>query len=132
MNYAALTAELAGSHPVSGAYAADAQAAANQINAANISQVKASMTGRELWASVDMTEYKALTPEKKTQWISFTNAESIDPSNGGWGQQVVVDIFGTASSTVAALAAARNETVSRAMQLGLGRVRAGDIERARS
>ena len=132
MNYAALTAELAAGHPSTGVYSADAQTAANEINAANITRIKASMTGEEVFQATVMSEYKALGADKKAQWLAFTNRDSINPEAGGRAQEIVVDIFGAGSQTVAALAAARNETVSRATVLGLGRVRAGDIIVARS
>ena len=45
MNIVALAAELAAGHPTSGAYSADPQLAADQINAKDQTRIRASMTG---------------------------------------------------------------------------------------
>lgn len=132
MDYVALAAELAAGHPTSGAYAADPQAAADQINEKNQTRIKASMTGAEVWANTDPSEYVALSSDaKRSQWLAFCGITSHDPSEGGLAQQFTVSMFGSQSNTVAALSVARMETVSRAETLGFGRVFAGDIQYAR-
>ena len=132
MDYVALAAELTGGHPVSGAYNADAQLAADQINALDIASIKANLSGSEMWANTVAAEYGALTDAQKSQWLSFCAIESHDPEVGGLAQLFVVDIFGGGSTTVTNLGTARSETISRAAELGLGRVRAVDIEVARA
>jgi len=120
INYATLTAELAGSHPVTGAYDADAQTAADELNAVNITQIKANLTGAEIWASTDATEYAALTADQKAQWLAFCGITDHDPSVGGLAQLFVVDLYGGASATVGNLGSLRGDNVSRASQLNLG------------
>ena len=120
IDYAALTAERAASHPVTGAYNADAQLAADELNAVNIDTIRSSMTGSEIWAATDPTEYSAKTDAQKSQWLAFCAIETHDPAVGGLAQSFVVDIFGGGSATVTALGNLRTLTVSRASQLNLG------------
>ena len=119
IDYAALTAELASSHPVTGAYNADAQLAADELNAVNIDTTRASMTGSEIWAATDPAEYDALTDTAKNQWLAFCAIETHDPAVGGLAQSFVTSIFG-ASTTTNNLSALRTQAVSRVSQLNLG------------
>ena len=132
MDYQALKTELLGTHPSTGAYDADDALAAAQLNVPNIVRVKASMSGQELLESTDSTEFAGLSDAKKSQWLAFTSNSSINPEAGGVAQSIVVDIFGGGSATVTALASLREETVSRARDLGFGQVTPGDVEYARS
>lgn len=131
MDYVALAAELNAGHPTSGAYASDPQAAANQINELNQTRIKASMTGAEIWDATVPSDYAGLTDAQKSQWLAFCGIEKHDSSEGGLAQQIVVTLFGGGSATIAALSAARTETVSRASILGFSRVLAVDIQYAR-
>ena len=131
--YPALQAELLAVHPVSGAYNADDQLAADQINALDIDSVKQNMTGAEILAATDSTEYAALTADKKAQFLSFTSGnETINPAVGGIAQEIIVDIFGGGSVTVTTLNLLRQETISRAAELDFGFVIIGDIQNARA
>jgi hypothetical protein len=128
-----LKAELdANAHPITGAYDADAQTAAAQLNAENLTRIRDTMSGSELWANTVATEYAALTDAQKSQWLAFCAIESHNTEVGGLAQLFVVGIFGGASDTVAALAAARTENISRADEIGVGFVRAGDVLEARA
>ena len=129
MDIQALKAELAGVHPVTGAYDADAEVAADQLNAVNIVRNRDSMTGRAVAAEIVDAEYDALTDAKKSQAISLVSADSVDPF--GFAQNVVKDVFGSGSATVTALGAARVETVSQAVAVELGWVRPGNVTEAR-
>jgi hypothetical protein len=131
MDYVALAAELTGGHPVSGAYNADAQLAADQINALDVASIKSTLSGSEMWSNTVASEYGALTDAQKSQWLSFCAIESHDPEVGGLAQLFVVDIFGGGSVTVSNLSSARSETISRAAGLGLGKVKAADVLIAR-
>lgn len=121
INYPALTAELLAGHPVTGAYNADDQLAADELNALNVTRIRASMTGAEIFAATDPAEYAALAlPELKSQWLAFCAIGEHNPEVGGLAQQFVVSMFTGGSNTVAALGAARQETISRAVELNLG------------
>jgi len=118
---------------VSGAYNADDQLAADQINALDVSRIKANMTGAQIIDSVDSTEYAALSDNKKAQFLSFTSGnETINPAQGGIAQEILVDIFGGGSVTITTLGLLRQETISRATELDFGFVIIGDIQNARA
>jgi hypothetical protein len=130
MNLAVLANELQASHPITGAYSVDDVTAASQVNAVNIVRDRTSMTGREIAAEIVDAEYDALEDETiKAQVIALVSTDSVDPF--GFSANVIKDIF-PASATLAALALVRIETISRATQLGIGNVRAGDVQRARA
>lgn len=131
--YPDLQAELLAGHPVSGAYNADDQLAADQINALDVTRIRSNMTGAEILAATDSTEYAALTDAAKAQFLSFTSGnENIDPAAGGIAQEIIVDIFGGGSTTVTTLGLLRQESISRATELDFGFVIIGDIQNARA
>ena len=131
--YAALQTELLASHPITGAYNADDQLAADQINALDITRIKANMTGAEIIEAVDSTEYAALTDPQKANFLSFTSGnETINPQAGGIAQEILVDVFGGGSVTITTLGLLRQETISRATELDFGFVIIGDIQNARA
>lgn len=129
MTWEVLRAELEGSHPVTGTYSADNKIAASQLNAVNINRNRTSMTGREVADEIADVDYDALTEEGKTKILALVASDSLDPF--GFGANVMKDIFGAGSDTLAALALARVETISRAVELGLGEVTPGRVEEAR-
>ena len=59
-------------------------------------------------------------------WVSFCDRDSIDPSASA-NVDFVKFIFGNTGATITALIAARNESISRAEELGLGTVTEGDV-----
>jgi hypothetical protein len=129
-NIAVLAAELAGSHPVTGAYSADASVAADQLNAANITTNRETISGKELLEQTDATEYNGLADGARALWVSLCSMDTVDPFHAGV-VQIITSIFGS-GPTLTALQAARTETISRAQQLGLGSVRAGTVNEARA
>jgi len=132
MDYVALKAELDAGHPDTGVYNVDDFLALAQINLANRTRVKLSMTGREVREQTDNTEYNALSAALQGNWIAFTQPNAIlDPRPGSVDEQITFSIF-AAGTTRTNLATARNETVSRAVELGFGDVIIGDIQNARA
>lgn len=89
-----------------------------------------SMTGAVVFSYTDSTEFAGLSDAKKAQWLAFCAVESIDPHNAAV-VAIVTDIVGN-GPTRSALAAARTIQVSRAKELGLGRVNEGDVRQARA
>lgn len=104
--------------------------AADSLNASNIQINKTTMSGSELLASTDSAEYDALTDVKRDQWLSLCGVDAIDPF--GPAVQIVVNVWGIASTTISNLQTARIETISRAQELGLGLVNEGDVKMARA
>lgn len=132
MDLVALKTELDAGHPVTGAYDADSQDAANEVNALNIVRIRGRMAGSEVLDQTTSSEYKIKTPNQKSEWLSVCSIEALNPGDSQLALAVIDDIFGTGSSTHAAFIAARNETVGQSTAIELGRVRAADIIAARA
>ena len=130
MNIPALAAELTAGHPDTGAYNVDDQIAANQLNAVNRSRNITSLSGDDLFSATDTVEFAALTEAKQSNWLSFCGRESVDPF-GAANVAFVNWVFGGGSTTISSLATFRTESVSRAVELGLGFVFAGHVQNAR-
>lgn len=131
IDYTVITEELVAGHPVTGAYSADAQTAAEQFNALNISGTKPNIEGSTMWAATSTTEFGALSNEKKAEWLAFCGIESHDPVNNGLAHRFVNYIFGGGSETLQELAFIRSTSVSRAAQLGLKELKRSHIQVAR-
>lgn len=101
----------------------------DSLNTKNRSRNRTGMTGREVANEVVNSEYDALTDTKKNQFLSLIASEDLDPF--GLAANVVKDVFGTGSTTVADLATARVETISRAEELGIGKATFGPVDDAR-
>jgi hypothetical protein len=110
---------------------AAAQADADILNSLTTGRTRnrASMTGREFKDEWDTTEFSALTDPQKDLLYSMAARDDLDPF--GIDATVVQDIFPPGGATITALAAARVETISRADELGLGIVHAGNVQTAR-
>lgn len=105
-----------------------ADAVATDLKVAFKNRNRASMTGREVRSHIVDAEYDLLTDVKKAQILALLSSDDLDPF--GMGANVVKDVFG-GSDTLTALIAARVETVSAEIFYGLGRVRTGDVLKAR-
>jgi len=95
------------------------------LNTANRSRNRISMTGREVKAQVVVVEYNALTDAKKQQFIELTKSDDLNLF--GTDKDILIDIFGGASTTGSNLAAARIENLSRGEEIGWGVVREKDL-----
>jgi len=131
IDYTALAAELTAGHPVSGAYNANAQLAANQINALDIDSIRASISGADVFAATDPVEFGGLTTAKKAEWLAFCGITDHSPENNGLAHKFIEYVFGGASATETALALVRKKTVSRGSQLGLKELKGSHIQMAR-
>ena len=130
MDIAALKAELIAGHPDTGPYDADAVIATGQLNAVNRTRPKTSMTGSEVLNAVDAAEWGDLDAAgKQTVW-DVVHLGEVNPF--GVEATLLIAVFGAGSATIVALAAARQQAISRAVEIGLGHVRVGDVERARA
>ncbi len=130
MDLAALKAELLAGHPDTGAYSADNEVAAAQLNTENRQINRVRMTATEVINAIDKTEFNGLlAADKQTIW-NVLHIGDINPF--GIEADLFVDAFGGGSTTVSTLLTLRRKTASRAVELGLGRVGAGDVEDARN
>jgi len=106
------------------------QQIADSLNTVNRPRNRTSMSGREIQDEVVDAEYDVLTDEKKSQFLALTASADLDPF--GLGANVIKDIFTGGSTTSTNLGVARVETISRAVEIGAGRVGNGTVEIARA
>ena len=132
MDYTNLTNELLLGHPDTGAYDADSATAAAQINEPNREVAKLT-TPLEVSDATDSDEFNALSDVDQQKWISVLAWDSIN-LNAGMGLATAQGIWAGAAGTITgpALIATRTHLVGRSTEIGLGKVRAGDIEVARA
>ncbi len=129
MDYAKLKAELTDDSLTRGySGMTDVQAAAD-LNTVYRERNKASMSGSEVINNVDPGEWNALTDAQREAVWNIVHLGTLNPF--GIEATMLTAVFGAESNTIAALAAARKESVSRAVELGLGTVAPGDVENAR-
>lgn len=130
MNLSKLLTELNSVHPDTGSYDMDPVLAAAQINLVNRQIPKKSMTGSEIFNSIDASEWGALsTVEQRLIW-DIVHLGIINPF--GVEADLIIEVFPNGGATLTTLATIRQDTVSRAIEQGLGVPTAGDIERARA
>lgn len=112
--------------PLGRGYAAMAdQQLLDSLNLADLPRNRTSMTGREVKAAFNVDEYNALSATKKQQAIELTNRDDLNLF--GMDRDILVDIFGAGSITVANLAAARVKTISPGVEIGWGEVKMRDL-----
>lgn len=127
---AALKVELNAGHPDTGAYNADDELAAGQLNVVNRTRTRDTVTGSEILNATDDAEYGALAAGQKTDWLGLCGIESIDTASGV-AKSMEADLFGAGTTTRTSLAAVRSPAASRAVELGLGRIGPGNVTEAR-
>lgn len=103
---------------------------ADSLNTENRSVTKQFLTGSEIFNATDDVEYAALTDAQKSSWDALCAIGSID-TNSGVAKAREAELFGVSTTTRANLLAVRTQTVSRAVELGLGSVDEGDVKKAR-
>lgn len=102
---------------------------------------RTSMTGDELFQATDPAEFVALptgsgnTADDQGHWLAFCGRAEIAPFATA-NVQLVIAIFGVSSATVVNLNAARVESITRAVELGLpllkGKLLVGYVTAARA
>lgn len=130
MDIDALKTELLAGHPGTGAYDADDAVAATQLNAVNRTRNKPTMTGSEVMNAIVKAEFTALSAADKQMVWDIVHLGEINPF--GIEADLFVDIFGGGSATITDLQTARKYDVSRGVELGLGQVKTGHVETART
>ena len=129
MSIALLTTELASGHPDTGAYDGNAETAADELNAINRTTNKTSMTSSEVYNAIDPTEYTALSTTDKEEVWNIIHLGELNPF--GLEATRMTALFGGGSTTITALAALRKNNVSRAVEIGFGFVKPGNVLEAR-
>ena len=129
MDIAALASELA-TDPLTRGYSGmtDVEAAAS-LNTADRTTNKASMTASEVYNAIDVTEWSALTDTQREEIWNILHLGTINPF--GLESDRFTTIFPSPGDTLTALAAARKNDVSRAVEIGFGVVKVGHVQNAR-
>ena len=133
MDYAALRT-LIETHPTHGTETD--QALADWVNEEVINVDKTSLPNEEILAVIlsNRAEFTALSDTDKqiVRDILYVG-DAVPTAAGEPARDTLVAIFGGGSATITSLAAAIDETVSRAVAAGIiGQVRAGDVQFART
>jgi hypothetical protein len=129
MNLEALKAELT-DDPLERGYSGMSDAeAATSLNTVDCTRNRTTMTGSEIVNAIDSVEWAALSDAQQQTFWNIAHLGTVDPC--GVEATMLISVFGAGSGTIAALAAARTEDVSRANELGIGVVFPGDVENAR-
>lgn len=122
--------EIDGDPLVRGYSAMTDQQVADDLNTQYRSYNKPFMSGTEVADAIVTSEYNALADAQKDRVIALTNREVINPF--GFSATVMIDVFGGGSATIAALQAARVESISRAQELFQRDVKVGQVTDARA
>lgn len=101
-------------------------------NTPTIDRERRQLSGSEILEVTDGVEFAAKTADEKSVWLSICAVESVLISNSSVLARVAVDTFGSGSTTIANLKTLREYTSSPADNAGLGKVRLGHVEIARS
>lgn len=103
---------------------------ADDLNTVYRTVDRATMTGSEVYNSVDQTEWTALTDAQRDEIWDIIHMNVLNP----FGREAdrFVAIFGAGSTTVTTLAGLRVDDVSRANELGFGEVYEGHVTKARA
>ena len=129
-NMQALIDELTGD-PLGRGYAGmtDEQVVAS-LNTVDRDRFRSNIPNREVFGAIDLTEYKALTAAERQALDLVMAMDAVDATDANT-RVLLGTIFPQGSTTRANLIALAEETVSRAAELGLGRVLPGRVAMAR-
>lgn len=107
----------------------DEEAAAS-LNAKDRTRNRGVMSASEVLNAVDQTEYATLDDAQTDRLWGLLGIGELNPF--GVEAQIMVQLFGAGSETISTLQQIRVESVSRGMELGLGHVKVGHVQEARS
>ncbi len=109
------------------------QGAADDLNTEYRTRNRISMSRTEIMQSIDKPEFDFLTDGQKADIWGVLGVNLVDPRAGSFEEHVFKAVFGQPSETLTALAVARVEAISRAVELEIrSPVRSGHVEAART
>lgn len=131
MNYTKLKDEITNDPEGIGYAGKTDQEVVDLLNVEDRSRDRTSMTGSEVLNSIVTSEWQSRTDaQKQTVW-DIVHLGTINPF--GVEQTLFAGAFtGAGGATLTALGDARVETISRATELGLGNVKPGFVQHART
>ncbi len=103
------------------------QQVADSLNAIDRTRIRPTIPAIEVIEATDALEYAGLSAGEKQRYGTFISAGEINPS-GANTLAAFSAMFPGGTATRANLIAARDETISRATELGLPTIRAGWVE----
>ena len=128
---ALIAAELIAGHSITGAYNADDQLAADEMNLANI-EVDTTTTGPIAASVTDAGEFNALSTADQQAWLTLCSWDVVDFNNGiavATAQGMWAGVPGDITRPL--LLALRTHLVGASTVIGVGSVNLGDIQNAR-
>ena len=133
MDYQALWTEI-GIDPLGRGYSAmtDPEIAID-LNSVYRTRTRNTLSSAEIYENIVVSEFQGKTDAQKVyirDILGLGGDVQVGPDTKA--RQVMIAIFGAGSQTIAALASSLQEDISRASELGFGRVLAQDIETARA
>ncbi len=118
MDFLALQSELV-SDPETIGYTGDNAGDAVLLNTVDRPRNRASMTGKEIKDAMDTADWDSRTDAQKQVILSLVTRDDLDPF--GIDQHILQEAMsGAVGTTIATLAAARVETISRIQELEIG------------
>lgn len=106
-------------------------AAAMDLNTEYRTRKVPSVSGQDLFEAVDATDFAGLSDAQKTLLYAIIGMGTI-LVNGTNTKTALLAMFGPGTPTRSNLATLQTESVSRAVELGLGRVKVGYVQRVRA
>ena len=129
-NYFTLWNEI-NSDPLSRGYSGMSNASvAGNMNIANRSVNKTTMSSTEVINAIKISEFNNLSAASQQRIWDTLGLGTLNPF--GIETTIFTNVFGTGSSTIASLSALRVGTVSRGTEIGLGLVAEGQVIKAKS
>ena len=111
---------------------ADAIADVALLMAVNRSVDRETMSGSEIFEAIDATEWQGRSAEQKDDIrLVIGLGDSIQISAGTKARAILQNALAGSTNSIAELGTISQKTVSRAEELGLGRVTIGDVQNAR-
>ena len=112
------------------------EGAADDLNTVYRTRQKANLSGAEVYEQVDNTEFLALTAAEQAEvWdIVHLSGEGsgISITPGSKARTRFVALFGGGSATIVDILAYITEDISRGIELGIGIVTTGSVQKARA
>ena len=131
MDYQTLADELTTDPLTRGYSGMTDEEAATDLNTVYRTLPVETVPGADIFNATDDVEYGALTAEQQNRWLNMCGVTDIDVSSGV-AKSLEAELFGAGTTTRSNLAALKTRDVSRGEELGLGFIKTGDVQFART
>jgi hypothetical protein len=117
--------------PLNRGYAtmSDAAVVESLRNLKDRTRIRSRMDSSEVFQSIDITEFVALTDRQQANIMGILAFGSVNPQ--GKEATYFQTVFGGGSNTITSLASARQEAISRSIELGIPNVYEPDVAAVR-